>query len=282
MMTIQLGLIGDNIASSHSPALHKLLGRLAGLDVSYDLLIPKQLGLSWLEIIHQRVQGKFVGVNITQPYKTKVLDIVTPATAEVQSIGAVNTVVHDADGELLGYNTDHTGFLRAFTTKWTQTPGRVLLLGGGGVGRAIGMALASLIHQQNHGQLYIYDKNQKNSSSLAQDINILYPQTAYCCEDDPWDFDYDGLVNATPLGMDGICGTTPLPDGYIPGVSWGFDAVYTPVETEFRARLLQSNAEFLSGYELFVAQALDCFALFTGVLMEDSQELRMMLAKECS
>jgi shikimate dehydrogenase len=70
-------------------------------------------------------------------------------------------------------------------------------------------------------------------------------------------------VNGTPLGMIGYAGS-PVPGAAFPRAAWAFDAVYTPVETPFRAQAITAGAAFLSGWELFFWQGLHAFRLFTG------------------
>ena len=63
--TVKLGLIGDNISRSKSPRLHRTAGRLAGLDVTYDRLIPKDLDLTFDEVFDQARDGGYRGINVT-------------------------------------------------------------------------------------------------------------------------------------------------------------------------------------------------------------------------
>src|SRR6478736_2278072 len=66
---IRLGLIGGNIAASQSPSLHRIAGRLCGLDVSYELLTPSSLGKSFDEVFEDCARGGYRGVNVTYPFK---------------------------------------------------------------------------------------------------------------------------------------------------------------------------------------------------------------------
>jgi shikimate dehydrogenase len=68
-MTIRLGLIGDNIRRSRSPRLHCLAGALCGVPVSYEPLIPADLGLGFDEVFESCAMQGFRGLNITYPYK---------------------------------------------------------------------------------------------------------------------------------------------------------------------------------------------------------------------
>jgi shikimate dehydrogenase len=70
---------------------------------------------------------------------------------------------------------------------------------------------------------------------------------------------------------------SPVPDGAFPAGAWAFDAVYTPMETPFRAQALSAGAAFLSGYELFFHQGIQAFEIFTGVRVDDPGALRALL-----
>jgi shikimate dehydrogenase len=250
---IRLGLIGDNIRTSRSPALHALAGRLCGLRVSYDLLIPPDLGLSLAEVLDAAQAAGVRGVNVTLPYKERVLPLVRPASDEVARLGAVNTVLFGPGGPV-GYNTDFTGFTAAFRAGFGDTsPGRTAVIGVGGAGRAVAFALAGM-----GAALVLIDTNTDKAHALARDLpggaEVAGLDALAGC---------DGIVNATPLGMTGYPGS-PVPEGAFPRVAWAFDAVYTPVATPFRTQAIARGAAFLSGWELFFCQGVDAFALFTG------------------
>jgi shikimate dehydrogenase len=74
----------------------------------------------------------------------------------------------------------------------------------------------------------------------------------------------DGLINCTPVGMVGLAGT-PLPRAAMAGAKWAFDAVYTPVETQFLQDAEAEGLQIISGYELFIGQGVDAWKLFTGL-----------------
>src|SRR5690606_35851315 len=141
---IRLGLIGDNITRSRSPRLHELAGRLCGLDVSYERLIPAATGETF-ETVFERCRAEgFRGINITYPYKEVVTRFVAVPDPAIAAIGACNTVLFEADGPR-GHNTDYTGFMRAFCGAFAdRRPGAVAMAGAGGVGKAVAFGLAGL------------------------------------------------------------------------------------------------------------------------------------------
>ena len=106
--TVRLGLIGDNIAASQSPRLHELAGRLTGADVTYQRLIPRERGQEFEQVFEAARDGGFRGLNITYPYKERVVSLVSIPDPHVAALGACNTVLFTADGPQ-GYNTDGSG-----------------------------------------------------------------------------------------------------------------------------------------------------------------------------
>ncbi|KKL25791.1 hypothetical protein LCGC14_2401770, partial [marine sediment metagenome] len=110
---IQLGLIGDNIARSRAPALHEAAGAHIGLAVCYDRLIPKDRAETFEQVFAAAQQSRFRGLNITYPYKERVVPLLRVPEAGVARLGAVNTVVFSPEGPL-GYNTDWSGFIAGY------------------------------------------------------------------------------------------------------------------------------------------------------------------------
>jgi shikimate dehydrogenase len=259
----KLGLIGDNIRASQSPRLHKLAGQQSQSDVSYDLLIPKEQGLGFDVVFERCVAQNYRGLNITYPYKERVIGKLHIEDPAVRAIGAVNTVVFSDQGPL-GFNTDFTGFVSAYRdTRKDKPVGCVGMIGTGGVGRAVAFGLATLGAQE----LRLVDQHQDKAEALADDVKKAYPSvvvkvvsTLEGC---------DGLVNCTPVGMVGYAGT-PVPREHMCGATWAFDAVYTPVETEFIQIATAEGLDILSGYELFFWQGVDAWKIFSGLSVDIS------------
>jgi len=279
MRRLRLGLIGDRIGPSRSPALHRICGDLAGIAVAYDLLMPPVLGRSFEDVLAEALITRD-GFNVTLPYKERVLSHLSLPDRAVARIGAVNTVcTHLGMGGLAeGHNTDHTGFIAAWRAAFGAGPaGRVALFGAGGVGKAIGFALLRL----GAAEIGIIDPDAAKAGALAAALNAAaaeagQPPPARVAPPEALG-SADGVVNATPLGMAGHPGS-PLPEEVaFPRDAWAFDAVYTPAETPFRASAMAAGAGFLPGWELFFHQGLDAFRLFTGVAIDTPAEVRRRL-----
>ena len=277
MTRLKLGLIGANIQASRAPALHRIAGRLAELDVTYDLLIPAELGLDLDGTLARARAEGYRGLNITYPFKETAACRVRVEDPAIRRLGAVNTVLFDAE-EPKGFNTDYTGFMAAFRAAFgSAEPGVVAMAGAGGVGRAIGFALAGL----GAVELRLYDRERAKSEALAAALGGAFPDmTARVCSSiEDAARGADGLVNGTPLGMVGLGGTA-IPRAVIGGQRWAFDAVYTPVDTAFLEDARAAGIAIMSGYELFFHQGVDAFRIFTGRDVDQTALRRRLLEGE--
>ena len=271
---VRLGLVGDNIASSRAPLLHVTAGKLSGLDVTYERLVPRDLGKTFDEVFEFAKSSGFAGLNITYPYKEQVVARVTIDDPHVRTMGAVNTVVFTADGPR-GYNTDYSGFIQAYRSILSETPpGIVCLIGTGGVGKAVAFGLVALKAKV----IRCVDVDAHKAQTLADKLVSLNSDTRVEVFTDAVAaaHDADGLVNCTPVGMTGQEGT-PLIAEAMKNASWAFDAIYTPVETQFLKDAESAGLAIISGYELFLGQGVDAWQIFTGLPL-NRDELRTAIS----
>ncbi len=268
MKTLRLGLIGGNITESRSPALQIVCGLSIGRNVSYDLLIPKEQGLSFEAMLKRCEIAGFDGVNVTYPYKEEVLKFVPAGNAVTAELGASNTIRFAPEGTK-AWNTDYTGFISAYRAQFGEAkPGRVLMIGTGGVGRAIAFALREL----GATEILLHDIDTAKAKVLAKAVGGTIADSALLTTLD----NIDGVINCTPLGMTGREGS-PLPSNVTGKPRWAFDAVYTPEHTVFRAQTEKLGAEFLSGYELYFNQGIQGFKIFSGLEVADLEWVRRVL-----
>ncbi|MBZ9672801.1 shikimate dehydrogenase family protein [Mesorhizobium sp. ES1-3] len=272
---VRLGLIGDNIKRSRSPDLHRLAGRLLGLDVSYDLFIPRDMGKDFDAVFDACRDSGLRGINVTYPYKEMVASRLRIDDDLTRRIGSVNTVLFGPRGAS-GYNTDHTGFIAAYRETFGDTaPGNVCLIGAGGVGKAVAFGLLALGAEA----LTVVDSDAEKARSLATAIATASHGAVKTSSSDAIRTAMggaEGVVNCTPLGMIGHPGS-PVPPELLGAQRWAFDAVYTPVNTLFKRQAEAAGLEVLSGYELFFHQGIDAFGIFTGQVPADLGALRRML-----
>lgn len=264
---IKLGLLGNNLGRSRAKNLHEFLGEIYGLTVSYhpmDLLDRTEPVSISRELERCRAEG-FRGVNVTHPYKKDAFLCVATLPEFPKGLTSVNTVLFEPDG-LKADNTDFSGCCRAFRSQFGADcrPGRVLMLGAGGVGVAIAYALQSL----GADELVLYDTSATLTENLVRQMEGGTLRVRAAGSDLTEEMKQaDGLVNATPVGMFQYPGN-PFPLAGFGNQQWAFDAVYTPENTEFLNTCRQRGIQTLSGFYLFWYQGLDAFYRFTGIVVE--------------
>jgi len=260
MSRILVGLIGANIRQSLSPALHEDAFAAIRMTGHYHLMDVDTLPGRTLEglLAAARTAG-FAGVNVTFPFKEAVIPLLDAVSDEARQIGAVNTVVIDGNGRTTGHNTDRSGFRAAFIEAFGKDAARdkpVLQLGAGGAGRAVAFALLDL----GVAQLNIYDRDTDRARKLCADLgNRAQPLDA----PEPVAATVAGIVNATPIGMQGHPGLPMTPDGVHAG-QFVADVIYTPLETEFVKAAKGRGARAMGGAGMCVHQAADAFRHFSG------------------
>lgn len=272
MNDIRLGLIGDNIRDSSAPALHRLGGELAGLSVSYDLLVPAERGEDFDATFRHAAEAGYRGINITLPYKERVVAKVTIDDPLVRALAAVNTVLFEPEGPK-GFNTDFSGFVAAYRNAFADAPtDSVCQIGAGGVGKAVAFGLIELGIED----LRLVDLDRPKAEALAQTLLRARPDLRIEVATEP--ATAHGIINCTPVGMVGY-GGTPVEPALLQGASWVFDAVYTPLDTPFLQAATAAGLKVLSGYELFFYQGLHAFEIFCGRRLDEPALRAALLAQ---
>lgn len=272
---LKLGLIGDNIARSRAPVLHRLAGEQNGMVVQYDRLVPRDMGEDFDEVFDRCAGRGYRGINVTYPYKERAAKKVTIPDPLVAAIGAVNTVLFE-DGGPQGFNTDYSGFIAGYRGVREAAPGICCLIGTGGVGRALAFGLLALGAEE----IRLVDRDAAKAEALAADLRAAGKPTRIVTHTDAEEAakGAPGLLNGTPVGMVGYDGT-PLPAPCMAGAEWAFDAVYTPVDTQFLKDAEAAGLTIISGYELFFWQGVHAWDHFAGKPLDQAQ-LRASLQSE--
>ena len=225
----QVGLIGQGIQKSRTPAMHRAEAAAQGFALRYDLLdTDKMAPVPPLREILNRAEAEgFAGLNVTYPYKKEVMPLLDTLSVAARKVGAVNTVVF-REGRRFGHNTDFWGFGQGLRHGLPGANlGTVLLLGAGGAGGAVAHALVEAGAQR----LLIADARRDAAEALAQDITGAGAVRAAVVEDmDAAAAQADGIVNATPMGMAKLPGMA-MDAGLLRPAQWVCDIIYFPLET---------------------------------------------------
>ncbi|HKF91117.1 MAG TPA: shikimate dehydrogenase [Acidimicrobiia bacterium] len=246
-----VGVIGDPVGHSRSPAMHNAAFDALGLDWVY-VAFPVARG-DGAAAVRAVVRLGLAGLNVTMPHKADAAaacDDLAPAAA---ALGAVNTVVN-ADDVLIGHSTDGDGFVRALDDEGIELSGqRALVVGAGGAGRAITHAL---------GRASALVTVAARRPEAARSAASLAPDGVAVGLDGLSVEGFEVIVNATPLGMDGE--TPPFDTAKLHTGQFVYDTVYpveTPLLREARARGLRAAG----GLGMLVHQGALSFSLWTGV-----------------
>ncbi|GAB4098580.1 shikimate dehydrogenase [Sinomonas halotolerans] len=271
-----IGLIGDGVTPSLTPAMHEAEGSAHGLRYLYRPIDLAVLGLppeSVGELVRAARSLGFNGLNITHPCKQLVMEHLDAIDEDAARLGAVNTVLIRPDGTTLGRNTDFSGFLSAFRAGLPGAAlGSAVQVGAGGAGSAVAYALLTAGVER----LSVVDVDPSRAGALAAELGRHFPaasvevrttaQIASLLEA------ADGVVNCTPLGMAAHPGT-PFDTSLLEARHWVADIVYRPIETQLLADARAAGCRVLDGGRMAVGQAVDAFRMFTG-LEPDAERMR--------
>jgi shikimate dehydrogenase len=256
-------VIGDPIAHSLSPAIHNAAYAELGLDFVY---VACRVADVKGALAGMRALDNFRGMSVTIPHKVSVMAHMDEIGDVDRAIGAINTVVHEAD-RLVGLNTDGPGALKALVDAGVDLDGKnVLMLGSGGAARAIAFTLA---WDNRLAQLKLLDIDREMLAGLAADLTagtraaiasevmteeILAAAMATA----------DVIIHCTPIGMHPKTDASLVPPALFRPGQVVFDVVYTPLETKLLADARAKGLQTISGVEMFVNQAVLQFERFTG------------------
>lgn len=235
---MRCGLLGKKLGHSYSPRIH---GYLA--DYSYELFErdPEQLE-------HFLKNEKFTGLNVTIPYKKAVIPYCHRLSPRAEVLGAVNTVVRQSDGTLIGHNTDYFGFQSMVSKSGLDVScKKVLVLGSGGAS-----ATAVAVLKELGAQVIVISRTgEDNYTNLAKHHDAAV------------------IVNTTPVGMYPNTQESPVCLDSFPQLEGVLDVVYNPSNTALLQQAEKRALVTQNGLWMLVAQAKESAEWFTGRIISD-------------
>ena len=256
--TVVYGVVADPIGHSLSPQIHNAAFTEAGLNAVY---CPFRVPVDDLEQFVKDVPRLGIrGLSVTIPHKEAISRYLTKVDPAAKGIAAVNTVLF-RDGEIIGYNTDYKAAMdtieKALGGDGTTSPltgKRVLVLGAGGVSRAIMYGL-----QKRGAKAIIASRTRERADKLAKEFDGRAVEWNARHNGEP-----DVLVNGTPIGMHPNVDETPFNRSYLRPGMLVFDTVYNPESTLLVKEARDHSCRVATGVEMFVGQAALQYQLFTG------------------
>ena len=263
------GVMGWPVAHTRSPAIHNHWITKYGLKGAY-VQLPVQP-----ERLEAAIRGLaalgFAGCNVTVPHKVSAMRFIDELHPAARRVAAINTIVVQADGRLLGMNNDGAGYiqsLRDADATWHGDAGPALVLGAGGAARAIVVALLD----EGVPELRITNRTLERAQELANDFGDRVKVVPWAERNDAM-AGVSLLVNTTTLGMHG---QAPLDValGALPLEAMVSDAIYIPLETPLLAQARMRGHRTVNGLGMLLNQARPAFQSWFGVLPEVTPELR--------
>ena len=237
---IRCGLLGEKLCHSYSPQIHAMLGH-------YEYTLYEK---SEDELEQFLLHGVWSGINVTIPYKKKVLPYLSELSPTAAMIGSVNTIIRKADHRLYGDNTDVYGFMKMVEhSKISVENKKVLVLGSGGASASVVAALREM-----HAKPVVISRTGKDN------YDNLYRH-----------MDAEIIVNTTPVGMYPNAGVSPIDLSGFSFLSGVLDLIYNPVRTALLLQAEKLGIPCENGLYMLVAQAKRSAELFQGQVIPDAE-----------
>lgn len=254
-------VIGNPIDHSKSPEIHTYFAEQTCQDLTYGKILA-DVGT------FDEQAGKFFtsggkGLNVTVPFKEDAFRYADILTERARLAGAVNTLVKQNDGKVLGDTTDGAGLVGDLQSRgWTLRGRHILLLGAGGAVRGVTDALI----QQQPAAVVIANRTVAKAEALAALFQPLGPVSA-CSFAELEGQHFDLVINGTSASLAGDL--PPLPQGIVNSECAVYDMMYGADFTPFLRWAQDQGAEQLAdGLGMLVGQAAESFALWRGIRPE--------------
>ena len=248
------GVVADPVGHSLSPRIHNAAFAALGLDAVY---LPLWVEGDPAAFVRAMREFAFDGYSVTIPHKEAVMAAADEIEPTARQIGAVNTLLRRPDNTLFATNTDWTAGLAAIEAvvgrTWLRGK-RALMVGAGGVGRAMAFALK---HRDAH--VTLADIDAARAKTLAIEVGAKV-----CPIQDLAGQACDILLNCTPIGMHPMTDASPAPRRMLHKGLVVYDAVYNPPQSRLLREARAAGCRTVPGIDHFVRQAVEQFELWTG------------------
>ena len=263
------GIIGNPIEHSLSPVLHNYWFKKYDIDADYSIIVTTSDELP--KVVKEIKKGTYSGLNVTLPFKQKIINYLDKVVNDAELTGSVNTLLLDQEKTLIGENTDVFGLQAAYLKEIDNNLNKsVLVIGAGGVSPSV------IFSVQKSGIKNISITNRTNEKCIFlkkkfKNLNII-----------PWEKlesevqNFDIIINATSLGLKN-------------GEDFKFnflntrneviyiDTIYNPLETKTFKYLKEKGKKVFNGLDMFIYQGQKSFYLWNKINPEIDETLVELL-----
>ncbi len=268
------GLMGNPVEHTMSPLIHNTLAKKLSHNLVY---VPFHVEQG--EVI-SALKGAYglnlLGLNVTVPYKSQVMEGLAETDELAEKIGAVNTLVR-TEGGFKGYNTDMPGLYRAMCSEGIQLEGQdVILLGAGGAARAVAFLCAS----KNVSGVYLLNRSLDKAREVAREVNEKAGKECIC----PMALsDYEALpdkkflaIQATSVGLYPDTDKAVIEDeAFYRKIHTGYDLIYKPAETKFMRLVKKQGGRAFHGLKMLLYQGIIAYELWNELKVSEETALEV-------
>lgn len=265
------GLLGNPVEHTLSPVIHNTLAGETGENLVYvPFHVPEgRVG----DAVCGAEALNLLGLNVTVPYKSDVIPFLKDIDPLAERIGAVNTLVRVENG-FKGYNTDMPGLFRAMCADGVAIEGeKVLILGAGGVARAVAMLLAD----RGAAEIILLNRTVSRAKAIAEEVNSLMGKVI------ARGISIEGhrelpqgerylAIQATSVGMYPHADEVVIADDeFYEKVHTGYDLIFNPPCTKFMEMVQKKGAHAYNGAKMLLYQGIIAYELWTGKRISEEQ-----------
>lgn len=272
--TATCGLIGNPVEHTVSPTIHNTLASDLGINMVY---VPFHVEKGQLEAAVKGAYGLNIrGCNVTVHYKSDVIEYLADIDDLARKIGAVNTLVR-TEGGYKGYNTDITGLFRAMKSDNVSLENeKVVILGAGGVGRAVAFMCAV----NGADRIYLLNRTVEKAKQVADEVNLAVGKERVI----PMSMsDYEQLsengyivIQSTSVGLfPNVDDVVIDDDSFYKKVKAGYDLIYRPWETRFMKLVKKNGGVAYNGLKMLLYQGIDAFELWNDCNVPEENALKV-------
>lgn len=262
------GLIGNPVEHTMSPVIHNTLADMLGHNLVYLPFHVEEEQLS--HVLNGAFALNILGLNVTVPFKSRIMEGLSQVDELASRIGAVNTLVRQ-EGGFKGYNTDMPGLYRAMSSEGIRLEGEdVILLGAGGAARAVAFLCAA----KGVSTVYLLNRSLDKAKELAGEVNsktgreCIFPMALVDHRKLP---DRKFLaIQATSVGLYPRTEQAVIEDeDFYDRIHTGYDLIYKPSNTRFMQLVKAHGGKAFHGLKMLLYQGIIAYELWNDISVSE-------------
>lgn len=270
---LRYGLVGHNISHTISPYIHSLLFEIDNVEAKYEIydIAPDELKSKINQL------KELDGFNVTIPYKTEITKYIDKLSRNSFLSSSVNNV-KNVYSKSFGFTTDAESFSLIAERENFPLDGDIVILGCGGVARAI--ALACIGNESRSITMAVREQSVSKCKDLIEEFDHKLQYKINMTDINDIKGNIDVLVNGTPVGMFPDTDSIPVSEDVIKRSHSVFDTIYNPVKTKLYKKAEELNIKVNGGIEMLVYQAALSHTAWLDKYYTDEQLLEIIKLAE--